>query len=417
MADSISLPLVNQSCDPQLVTLSANGQDFSVSPNSILLDPYEKGHYTIYFTPTLQGVRTGTLHLLSRDQRIDAISLDTTLPLSATAIAGDKALAASLSSINFGETNVCDVIDTTLTLTNPGCEAITIYRADIDRHFAVSGDFPIVIPPGGSVDLSLITAPDTSGKPTALSGLLTIESNADEALASIPLSLRLVYPTKLRIEVVDNANGTAQDIVRFRIILEGAVPSSMTALHFDFLHNNDLLSFISQDGAGLSVTSTTGHSDQRQGFTLAPVRSGVLGEVSFKVHLAEAEQTTLAFDNIHFEAKGVSFAPECIAVISDYGSQFSYDYTCGDGLVRDGLRGVHLIKSLSPNPASQLINIQLNEGVRDAVVTLHDALGVEVLRVERLAGSIDVRSLPSGTYQLTVSSGAGVQRRQVIIER
>ncbi|HET6511968.1 MAG TPA: T9SS type A sorting domain-containing protein, partial [Candidatus Kapabacteria bacterium] len=159
---------------------------------------------------------------------------------------------------------------------------------------------------------------------------------------------------------------------------------------------------------------TAGDADQRQSFTLSPVRAGELGEVTFKVYLAEAEQTTLSFDNISFEAAGVSFAPECIAVISDSSSRFNYVYTCGDNVIRDRLNGTRLIKSITPNPASGEIRVELNVagGIE---VSLFNALGTELLK--SATDRVDVSALPSGVYYVRVAAAGIRETRRIVVER
>jgi hypothetical protein len=187
----------------------------------------------------------------------------------------------------------------------------------------------------------------------------------------------------------------------------------MTALHFDFLHNGDLLSWDQYDGIGLNRTNRSGNEQQRSSFTLSPVHDGQIAEFSFRTNLAIAEQTTLSFDNIRFDAAGVSFAPECIAVISDSGSRFNYVYTCGDNIIRDRLNGTRLIKSITPNPAIGEIRIELN--TQHAEISLINALGVEMLR--SASDRIDVLALPAGVYHVRVASGGSIETRRIVIQR
>jgi hypothetical protein len=73
-----------------------------------------------------------------------------------------------------------------------------------------------------------------------------------------------------------------------------------------------------------------------------------------------------------------------------------------------------LIKSITPNPATDEIRIELNiPGTPE--VSVINALGTEVVRSagERL----DVSKLPSGTYYVRVSAAGDVQTKRVVIQR
>jgi hypothetical protein len=190
----------------------------------------------------------------------------------------------------------------------------------------------------------------------------------------------------------------------------------MGALHFDLLHNNDLLNLDRWDGVGLNRMNVTGNEEQRNSFVLSVVSQGVIGELSFTTRLALGEQTNLSFDEIHFETKEVAIAPECIAVISDSGSRFNYLYTCGDGIIREHMKGSMLIKSVGPLPTSSNLTLELGDGVMDANFKIVNLLGAEVLR-GKANRIIDVSRLESGTYFLKVRAGISEQSRRIVIQR
>jgi photosystem II stability/assembly factor-like uncharacterized protein len=415
--DDTLATLRNTGCAPIIVkNVAITGPaDYTLAStiSNVTLAPDSAIAFRIAFAPQDKGARNASVTVTWTDISGNNPK-DITIALSANVIDGNKVLASSLNQINFGETNICEERDSVFTLTNNGCDTLTITGADVEKNFSVDGNYPIVLAPGESIDVPITTIVDTSGKPTVLTGTLAITSTADNQIAPIALTRSLYYPTKLRIEAVDETSGKQGDVVKFRVLLEGQVPATMTSLHFDFLHNADLLSWDGYDGIGLNRTNISGNENERASFSLSPVHDGVLGEFSFKTNLALAEQTTLSFDNITFEAAGVSFAPECIAVISDTGTRFNYIYTCGDNIIRDRLNGTRLIKSITPNPASGEIRLELN--AKDATVSIIDMLGAEVLRTST-TDRIDVSKLPSGTYYVRVSTPADVQTKRVVIQR
>lgn len=408
-----SIPVASIGCDTLHVNTTSLGspsQGFTITSLSNDRIPVsEVAQILMRFVPPSVGA-------FSTDLSIQTNAGNRRVTLTGEGIAGQKTLASSLSTINFGETNICEEKDSTVQLTNTGCDTLVITDAEIDENFEIVDiEYPVKLAPGESVELPIVTIVDTSGKPTVLNGQLIITSTADNTLQPIVLTRSLYYPTRLRIEAIDEANGKVGDEVKFNLILEGEVPASMSALHFDFLHDNDLLSFTDLTGDGLNIMNTTGHADQRQSFTFSPVKAGVIGEMTFKTFLAQAENTTLTFDNIRFDAAGITVAPECIAVISDSGSRFNYIYSCGEGMVKNYLvNNQILIRSISPNPASEEIVLDVSDDVTSIV--LYDAMGKEVLR-NTSEKRLDTRSLSSGIYYLTARSTHTAQTKRVLIER
>lgn len=62
--------------------------------------------------------------------------------------------------------------------------------------------------------------------------------------------------------------------------------------------------------------------------------------------------------------------------------------------------------SLYPNPASELINISVSEGVEVRSITLYSALGQRISSVDGL-NSVDVSVLPSGVYYMAIETDQG----------
>lgn len=413
----------NTGCDTIIVRNVAitGSTDYTLisTVQNVVLAPDSSLTFRIAFAPRDKGTRTGLVTISWANER-GANQKDITITLGANVIDGAKVLTSSIAHIDFGETSICEERDSVLRFTNHGCDTLTITGADVDQNFVIDGNFPITILPGQTIDLPITTVVDTAGKPRTLTGLLTVHSTANNVVAPVSLSRGLYYPTKLRLEAVDQTSGKDGDDVKFKIILDGDIPAGMTALHFNLSHNDDLLGFQSLVGQNLSVVITTGNEQQTQSFTLSPVReTGVIGELTFKVFLAIAEQTTFSFSNIRFDAANadgqpITVRPECIAVIADSGTRFDYVYTCGDIIIRDRLSGTRLIKRVTPNPASDEIRLELN--VDDpAEIAVFNALGSEVKKGE--GNRIDVSSLSSGIYYVCVRVSGSIETKRVIISR
>ena len=69
--------------------------------------------------------------------------------------------------------------------------------------------------------------------------------------------------------------------------------------------------------------------------------------------------------------------------------------------------------SIYPNPASELINISVLEGVEVHSISLYSALGQQILSVKGL-NSIDVSILPSGVYYMTIETNQGKVNKTLV---
>lgn len=237
----------------------------------------------------------------------------------------------------------------------------------------------------------------------------------------------MLYPVELRLEARDNATGSFGEEVTFDLVLLGDVPLNITAVHFDLLHNNDLLSFVDMNTVGLTLDATNGHAEQRQRFTLTNKQAGVIGTLTFRTFLASASSTTVRFENIRLDSVVLPLPADCIALFSDSSASFTYTNTCGDPLLREYLTSdAILVSSVSPNPAGDEISIDLDtklssmtqEGERMEAI-LSDAMGREVCRWSVTNGTnrIGISHIPSGMYYLAIRSAYHAKVHRVVIHR
>ncbi|HEY3874599.1 MAG TPA: T9SS type A sorting domain-containing protein [Candidatus Kapabacteria bacterium] len=97
------------------------------------------------------------------------------------------------------------------------------------------------------------------------------------------------------------------------------------------------------------------------------------------------------------------------------------DFTgCGDSILLETLRGepfTFSIQSIIPNPANASVRVEGNG--QSVTAELDDALGRESLpaALYSFPFTLDIRTLPSGTYYLRISQNGSVQTRKVAIER
>jgi hypothetical protein len=203
----------------------------------------------------------------------------------------------------------------------------------------------------------------------------------------------------------------------------------ITGIQFDLTHNDDLLSF--QSASGLTRVNHPLPPPWKGGgitdtFVASPLLfkegagSGLdtIGSLAFQVYLTDSSETPLTLSNILLSTPG--FEPDCIATIDSNSSGFTYLYRCGDselqGFLQTGTVPLQ-IESIVPIPANASLRVE-GSG-QNVEAELFDALGRETLppTLHPLPFTLDVSSLPSGTYFLRLSQNGYVQSREISIER
>ncbi len=191
---------------------------------------------------------------------------------------GGSTLAASSSTLSFGNVQKSKSSNLSETLTNTGGSAVTISEANINgTGFSVSGlSLPTALTPNQSVTFTLIFAPASAG---SASGTLAVVSTADNSPLNIALSgtgtaqgQLSVSPTSLSFgNVVVGANGSLSGAL-------GATGSSVTISEASINNNEFVLS-----GISLPTTLT---ASQTISFT-----------VTFKPAIAGTASATLSFSS------------------------------------------------------------------------------------------------------------------------
>jgi len=168
------------------VTISqanVTGAGFSISGLSlpVTLTPNQSVTFTAKFAPTVAGSASGTLAIVS-----DASNSPLNIPLSGTGLAAGS-LTSTPSSVNFGNVIVGNSQTVPLTITNTGGVNVTISSASVSGSgFSYSGpNLPVTLTAGQSTTFNAIFTPTAAG---ASSGALTINSNAQNPMLTVPLT-------------------------------------------------------------------------------------------------------------------------------------------------------------------------------------------------------------------------------------
>jgi hypothetical protein len=181
---SKSVTLTNSGGTPVTISQvipSAAGFQVSGLTAQTTIAPNQSIVFNTTFAPTSTGTASGALSIVS-----DASNSPLNISLSGVALAAG-ALSPGPGSANFGNVTVGNNQTVPMTVTNTGGETVTLSGATISgAGFSVTGlAAPITLGAGQTAAFNVLFTPSAAG---ATSGALTINSNASNAMLSIPLS-------------------------------------------------------------------------------------------------------------------------------------------------------------------------------------------------------------------------------------
>jgi hypothetical protein len=451
----------NVGCDTLRITNIRVAGDaafaYTSSMSDTLLAPGSTKPFAFNFAPRKKGAHHIEVTFHSRNAHGADTGKETTITADGIGLPGYTALSCSLASADFGAVYACQQRDTVLWLRNTGCDTLTVSSGLFSNpSYWSDRTYPLILPPDSSAPVHLFLSPDTTGHPLTISGSYSYFSNADSGKSgSVPFQVSVIYPVRLHLALLKSDSGAAGKIVTFAVVLsgEGAAGGALhavTGVTFDLSHNDNLLSYLG-GSAGLSHTRIAGGDARatRDSFAISGLpASDTIGTLTFQVFLTDARSTSLQLSNVTLN-NSAGVPNECIASLDDSGAGFAYIYSCADGLIQQYMQtGSFIIESVTPNPASNSIEVRVQAGaarMTDHVgaglhagiqVEMYDVLGHLRIRNEELgmrSGSnsrdssflipnsslfkLNVSSLSQGVYYLRLSEGREVVTRRVVVAR
>jgi len=176
-----TVTLANTGTDTLTVTALSTSAPFTVSGLALPATIGAGGSATfrVTYNPTVTGPSSGTVTITS-----DALSGPATLPLTGNGTM--SAIAVSPTSVAFGTQRVgTQTPPSTITINNPGTDALTIQSLSLSGPFTLAGlALPATVPPGGSITAQLSFQPTAAG---AASGGFTLVSDAPTSPTTVTM--------------------------------------------------------------------------------------------------------------------------------------------------------------------------------------------------------------------------------------
>ncbi len=398
-----------------------------VNGNDTALGPNESAQYTIHFADSVPGAPNSRFHITGIGAH-GGNTIDTSVSLAATITSGTWLAAINTNAIDFGTTSICEERDSSVTITNKGCEPITITSGDFSSSQFASNSvftFPITLLPDSEVTFPIVTHLDTTGHPATISGTLNFTLDSGATVPSVMLTRSVTYPGAFSLSLTSENTAAIKAIVPVYVLRNGTVPAQADEIDFDLIYNGDLLGFNNAVQPDISPMSQAvlpnGLTDQP--FKMSPASDrDTIATLLFQTYLTKNDSTGIQLAHQQFWVSGV-VSPPCVALMDTISipSNFTLELRCGDSLILAAWNSEppFAIESIQPNPAQDEITISLSGNVQPKI-EMYDVLGrgQDVHSTSLGSGvSIDVSNMPSGLYFLRLSENGYVQSRQVVVQR
>lgn len=279
---------------------STSGTGFLISglATPLTINAGQTSTFTAQFAPTTAGSATGTISLVSN-------APNSPLVISASGTGTQPQISATPSSAAFGNVSTGTSNSQTITVSNAGSASLTISSVSVTgAGFNISGiNAPLTIAAGRNATFNAVFAPTTSG---AVSGSITLTSNAPNSPLSVPLSGTGVASTKVL--------GLSTTNLSFGNVNVGSSNSLSVALTNNG-NANVTISNVGLTGAGFTASGVTAGEmlTPNQSITVTVQFSpSTAGAVSGSVSISSDATNSPA--TITLSGTGVSTTPHTVAL-------------------------------------------------------------------------------------------------------
>ena len=427
-----TITITNSGCD-SLVLSGASvdaGAGFTlVNGNNMTLGPNQSALYAIHFVDSVPGLFISTFHIIGIG--VDGgNTIDTMVSLYATITPGSRSAAINLTAIDFGATSICKERDSTVTLTNKGCEADTISIANFSSsqfEFPSDISFPIIVLPDSSVTFTIFTHLDTTGHPLTINGYLNFVLNSGVSIPSVTLTRSVTYPGAFSLSLASEASAPMLAKVPVYVLRQGTVPMQADEIDFDLVYNDNLLSngIAIQPDIKLGTQTRLANGLLDQSIAMQPATDrDTIATLQFQTYLTKNISTGIQLTHQQFLSAG-AISPPCVATMDTISipSNFTLELSCGDSTILAAWNDSppFSIESIHPNPAQDEITVDIS-GNAQPEIQMYDALGRSItlpssFNLHPSSFTVDVSSIPTGLYFLRLSQNGFSQSRSIAIQR
>ncbi len=411
--DSLAGFITNNGCDTLIIDNASllSVQDYSSRGlRAGFLAPGDTTHFIIYLTPLTKGAKNGSVLIAAHSINNLSDSTVIALPLNGTVGNGTAIITPLSDSLNFGSRSFCVSRDSLVIFINSGCDTLRIDSTTISGLGFGAGTMmlPLLIPPGDTGKIPIVTFLDTIGRKLFSSGSISIWGNDANRSKQVQLICKYNYPLVHHIYLAPALiTGSAGAIIEFELHTDEDIGSVKT-IDVDLSENNDLLEYKDYLGNN-SLTFAGGHL-HITGAPFISVTNGMIAKLRFNVYLTNDSTDFLTLSNVQLNLADSDFSP-CRDILEENGSVFTYTMLCGDFTLGNYLRGKLPFDNVSvhPNPAMAELILELDsKQEQDISVIISNSLGEKSIRRTfhinkgKLQTTLDVRTLSSGTYTIEV---------------
>lgn len=425
-----SVRITNTGCDSLVITGASldAGTGFSLTNGGdTVLAPNQSAEFEIEFSDSTAGQYASALHIHVIGAH-GGRAFDTTIGCSATIVPGTKLETLDPPAIDFGTTSICEELDSSVTITNIGCEPDTIGALAFANSSFSSPETEevLIIPPDSQVTVPIFTHGDTNGHTAINRDTLVFTGNLDAPLPPVLLSRSLTYPGAFALSLAVRDSAPVSTTVPVYILRKGTVPAAADEIDFALTYDDDLLGFSSVLDPDITSSSPKmlANGLTLRTFTMKPAADrDTIATLAFESYLTKHEQTPITLSEEKFLSGGET-SPPCVASLDTNapGAAFRLELACGDGEITNAMEDLPL-KIISMRVSTENLNVTLARGdARYATCTAQvlDILGTEkseqTIALEPITqASLALGTLPAGAYFLRIASAGYVLTQRFVI--
>jgi len=421
----IDLSYTNRSCDTLYFRIKdiLGDADFRIlnAIDSIALPMDSTITIRIEIDPQKKGTRNTAVRAVYWNRFRSTGIHDWVTDISADILDGSGHIESSLPSADLGTLTLCNSADTTVTLSNSGCDTLIVTGVLDNAYFDITPiNFPLRLPPDSLFTWRLSAKLDTTGRPASRNSNLTFTtSKSDNQINPIPLSYNIRYADPLLFTLVPLSNTAFADSAVYYDIRypTGLAKYGVSNVRFNLHANSDLLTYENyQSKNSVNHTSWLGNGVENYIFDIsgAPMQQdadGTIARVWFKSYLTVDTKTAVWIDSVRLNPDEPDFERCTAYSLGRIDTSFALTTDCGSHIFQEVMKGEKLSLRIVQQGERTLLLIHspLNESAHVAIINVIGSPvgGADLMLTKGENSYAFERVLPEGPLFVTLSSAAG----------